>query len=181
MAYERRIQITDTINDAYTFYKKNSEEPISRKEFKRIAYAFNKTLSDMIIRESFEYRVPHGLGFLRIKKGKMKLSIRDGKLDVNKNIIDWKATWDYWEEQFPGLSRTEIKKKEGKRVVFQTNDHTNGEVMRWYWDKRTARTKNITAYMFKPVKGGIFDNTYLGRLGLAAWITSDERDNDYYF
>lgn len=181
MAYERRIKVTDTLNDAYLFYKKNTKDPMSEREFKEIAYGLNKIISDLIITESFEYRIPHGLGFLRIKKGKMKLSIRNGRLDINKNIIDWKETWDYWEEQYPGLSRNEIKKIEGKKVVFQTNDHTNGEVMRWYWDKRTSKTKNISAYMFKPVKGGFIDNKYLGRLGLASWINSDEKENDYYF
>lgn len=181
MAYERRIKVTHSIKDTFKFYKKNYNNPVDAKKYKDIAYDLNKAISDMIIRESFEYRIPHGLGFLRIKKKKLKFKLYNGKIDINKNIIDWKSTWNYWEKIFPGKTRTEIKKIPGKKVFFQTNEHTNGEVMRWYWDKRISRVKNVLSYSFKPVKGGIFDEEYTGRLGLSKWINSIERENEYYY
>jgi len=139
------------------------------------------TVSDIIIKESVEYKLPSRLGFLRIRKTKPKLKIKNGRIDVNTNVIDWDASWKYWESEYPELTRNEIKKIKDKRVIFQTNKHTNGEVMRWYWDRTTCKVPNFSVYSFKPVKGGIFNNKYTGRLGLAKWIKSDEKTNDYYF
>lgn len=180
MAYERRIKITHTIDDCYKYYKNEYDGSLNKKEYKTIAYELNKTIADMIIRDSFEYRIPYGLGFIRIKKVKLKFRLYNGKIDINKNIIDWKATWDYWEKQYPGKTRAEIKKIPGKQVFFQDNEHTNGDVMRWYWDKRISRVKNILTYSFKPVKGGEGE-FYTGRLGLSKWINSREKRNEYYY
>lgn len=180
MAYERRIKIDHTVSDIYKAYRKSVKKPMSEEKFKLIAYEFNRRLCDLIITKSFEYRIPYGLGFLRIKKKKIKFKLYEDGLDVNKNIIDWKATWDYWYTQYPGLGQAEIKKIPGKKVFFQTNDHTNGEVMRWYWDKRIASVKNVLVYSFKPVKGGYMNGFHVGRLGLSKWINSDERENEYY-
>ena len=66
MAYKRRIKITHSINDAYKFFKENYNNDLTEREYKNIAYKINKTISDLIVKKSFEYRIPHGLGFLRI-------------------------------------------------------------------------------------------------------------------
>lgn len=181
MAYERRIEITHSLGDAYKHYKKVYKGKLSEKQYKNIAYELNKTISDMIVRESFEYRIPHGLGFLRIKKKKLKFKIENGRIKINRNIIDWKKTWDYWYEKYPGKTREEIKKLKDKKIYFLTNEHSNGEVMTWYWDRRFSRVKNIYSYSFRTVKGGIIDNRYIGRLGLRDWIFSVDKNNEYYY
>ena len=180
MAHERRIKITHSIINAYRFYKHEGGS-LKEKKYKRIAYEINKAVSNLIITESFEYRIPYGLGFLRIRKKKLKFTLKDGKIDINKNIIDWKKTWNYWCKQYPDKIRNEIKKIPGKGVFFQTNEHTNGEIMRWYWDKRISKVKNVLTYSFRPVKGGIQEGYYTGRLGLSKWINSREKENEYYY
>ena len=179
MAYERKYKITASLQDAYKAYRKENIT-FNKRQYLDIAYDIMETLSDMIIKESLEYKLPFRLGFIRIRKHHTKLVIRDGKIDVNKNVIDWKATWDYWNEQYPNKTRKEMKEIKDKWVVFQTNDHTNGQVMKWYWDKRFSTVKNNTVYLFKPVKGGEFNGLYRGRLGLAAWINNDNKKNDWY-
>jgi len=180
MLYKRDIKITSSLQDAYKLYKKEYKD-IDKRLYLDIAYELMITISNMIITESLEYKMPSRLGFLRIRKSTLKLKIKNGKIDINKNIIDWGATWKYWESEYPNLSRKDIIAIKGKKVMFQTNRHTNGEVMRWFWDRITCKVPNKTVYMFKPVKGGIFNNKYTGRLGLAKWIKSDEKTNDYYF
>lgn len=180
MAYERKVKITSSLQDAYKLYI-NEYKDIDKKLYMNIAYDITKSISDMIIRESLEYKLPSRLGFLRIKKTKPKLKIKNGRIDINTNIIDWGKSWKYWEEQYPDLSRKEIKKIKDKRVIFQTNKHTNGEVMRWYWDRLICRVPNYSVYSFKPVKGGVFDGYYRGRLGLNEWIKSEDKTNDYYY
>ena len=53
--------------------------------------------------------------------------------------------------------------------------------MRWFWDRKFSNAKNSSVYSFDPVKGGIKDGIYMGRLGLASWIKSGKMKNDYYY
>lgn len=180
MAYERDYKVTASLHDAYKVYKKLYKDIKDRRKFLDIAYDINKCLSDMIIRDSLEYRLPERMGFLRIKKKKQKLIIINGRISPKKNIIDWENTWKLWKEMYQDKSWKEIKKMKGKQVLFQTNRHTDGEIMKWYWRKGSG-VKNSTVYVFDVVKGGIVENKYTGRLGLAWWIKSDDKTNDYYF
>ena len=57
-------------------------------------------------------------------------------------------------------------------VIYNMNEHTDGYIMGWCWDKNTCNIRNQTVYYFKPTKGN--------KLALASWIKSDEKENDYY-
>jgi len=189
--YEHAIPITHTLNDAWEFYKNKmidkDKEYLNRREYKDICYAFLIELSKKIIKESFEYKVPTGLGYLRVKKGKLKFKIKEGKLRPSRKIIDWGNTMKIWKKQYPGRTLMEYKDIKNKPLVMYTNEHTNGEVMRWYWDKRLCHFINQSAYSFTPVKGSQDNsyyedenNLYYGRLGLGKWINNKERTNEYY-
>ena len=52
------------------------------------------------------------------------------------------------------------------------NEHSNGYVYSWVWNKVNTNVKNMSVYKFRPVKQN--------RLDLKDWIHSDERENDYY-
>ncbi len=179
MAYERKYKVTASLQDAYKVYRRNHKK-FRKREYLDICYDITEGISDMMIRDSFEYKIPFKLGFIRIRKLKQKLILKDGKIDINKNIIDWEKTWDTWNEMYPELSNKEIRELKGKWVIFQTNDHTEKQIMRFYWDKKFANAINKTIYRFKPVKGGEFNGNYRGRLGLAKWIKNDKRKNDWY-
>lgn len=182
MAYERDIKITKATNDIYKFYKsKYKDKALDERLFKDIYYELNKEISNLIITQSFEYRIPFRMGHLRIKKNKLKLRIKDGNVDVAKNLVNWEATWDYWHSIYPDKTHKEIKKIKGKKRIYQMNNHTDGDIMRWFWDRKSSNVKNQNKYKFKPVKGGIFEDRYIGRLGLAKWIKSEEKDNDYFY
>lgn len=183
MAYERRVQITKATNDLYKFYKdKYRENALEERLFKKIYYDLNKEVSDLIITKSFEYKLPFRMGYLRIKKAKVKLKLNsEGRVDQARSIPDWKATWDYWYEIYPGKTNKEIRQIKNKKRIYQLNHHTDGDVMSWFWDKKTARVKNKSFYTFRPVKGGCLGEIYFGRLGLGNWIKSDLKDNDYFY
>jgi len=181
MAYERQYKVTSSLQGAYTLYTEEYGK-IDRKLYLAICYDILKTIAHMIITQSLEYRIPERLGFLRVKKTKTKLRLNEeGKIDIRYNIIDWEATWKCWQEMYPGKTRKEIKNIENKSVIFQDNYHTNGDVMSWYWDRSFCNVKNNRIYSFSPSKGGKYGDYYYGRLGLAAWIKSDEKNNDYYY
>lgn len=179
MAYEREYKVTKSTNDLYKFYKDRSNDPLSESDFKNIYYELNKNISDLIITKAFEYRLPHRLGYLRIKKRKLRIKIKDGKIVVNKNMIDWKETLDYWEDTYGTRDKMELKNIPNKKRIYQLNEHTDGDIMSWFWNSSFSPVHNVTVYKFKPVKGGIVDDYYYGRLGLTELIKTG--NYDYYY
>lgn len=170
---KHEIKITAGLWDSFKHFKKKKGVPgITRKEYVEICHNLNKKISEKIIKESLEFKLPYGLGFLGITKNELKIRIKDGKLQKNKMIVDWEATWKIWNEEYAGLTNKEIRKLPGKTVIYQTNDHSNGYIMKWYWNKHKMKFKNLRLYRFKPTKQN--------RLDLAAHIKSDDKENDYY-
>lgn len=191
MSYEREYKITGGIPDIYNSFKKekllSGEKVVDKKTFVDICHTFNKKVSDKIIRESFEFKLPFGLGYIRIKANRLKYIIEDGKLLSYKSCPDWNKTRKFWKEKYKDLSWEEIKQIPNKKIIVHTNEHSDGMVMKWYWDKRFCNVKNQTAYKFKPVKGvqdkeyyKDDDSKFYGRLGLANWIKDSRKTNEYY-
>jgi hypothetical protein len=173
--YAHKTSITCGLWDAFKDFRKRYKlvyPDIDRKKYVELCHIINESLSDKIIKESFEFKMPFRLGSLGIKKNKVQIHVKEGKLEKNKLIIDWEKSWDYWHNEYPGKSRKEINAIKDKLVIYNMNDHTNGYVMRWKWDKTTCNLHNQTVYQFRPTKRN--------RLALAAWIKSEERENDYY-
>ena len=90
-SYERKAIVTGGLWDAYKFYKEcNPSTKITRKQYVEACHLFNKKISDSIIRESTEFRMFFGIGFLRIRTFKQNIKFTDdGRLDTRKNKIDW--------------------------------------------------------------------------------------------
>lgn len=156
----------------YKFFKeKYGRNNISDNEYSKICQEFNQRLSDRIIKESFKFLLPGRLGSLYIRRKAIPFKIKDGKLDTTKLHVDWKATWEYWNKKYPNVSKKDIKDIKNKKLVFFTNEHTDGDFMEWFWDKYSMNVKNNQSYKFKCVKAN--------RLKLANWIRSEERNNNY--
>jgi hypothetical protein len=172
--HERAVKITAGLWDAYKEFKKQYrlEYKCSRKEYVDICHLINDKLSKKIIRESFEFKMPYRMGTLSVRKSKVRITVKNGRLQKNRMIIDWEKTWNMWYEENPGMTRKQIHAIPNKTVIYNLNEHSNGYVMGWFWDKTTCIVKNKTLYNFRPVK--------YNRLNLAAWIKSDERENDYF-
>jgi hypothetical protein len=173
--FKHRIKITSGLWDSYKDFRKKFKliyPEVERKQYVDICHLINETISDKIIKESFEFKMPGKLGSLSVKKSKMRVSVRNGKLEKNKLIIDWQKSWEYWLKEYPGKTRKEINAIKDKIAIYNMNEHTNGYVMRWKWDKCTCNIPNHTVYQFKPTKRN--------RLELAQWIKSEDRINDYY-
>jgi hypothetical protein len=180
--YKRKTVDIRGLRDSYKFYKSSAgRNRINSRIYSKGCRDFNKIISDKIITESFEFRMPYRLGFLRIKSIKQKIVIKNGKLDMAKNPIDWEATWTYWREIYPGIDMETAKSYKNKPLIPHTNEQTNGQIFKWYWDKRISNVVNNSAYVFKAVKGGLTnDGYYYGKRGIPSWVRSDDRFNDYY-
>jgi hypothetical protein len=170
-----RIKINSGLWQAYKDFRIKYRliyPEIDRKKYVSLCHLINTTLSDRIIKESMDFRMPHRLGTLSIRKSKLKICVKNGKLEKNKMIVDWGKTWEYWNKEYPGMTRKEINAIDGKIAIYNMNEHTNGYIMGWNWDKSTCNIHNQTVYSFRPTKRN--------RLALAEWIKSDEKTNDYY-
>jgi hypothetical protein len=180
--YVRKIEITGTLVDAYKFYKKGHKKSvIDRKTYMDICHTFNKMISHKIITESMEFRVPYGLGSIRIKTTKSFVKVKDGKVVARKNGVDWGRTKEMYMQLYGTNNWDILNGIPNKKVVLYTNEHSNGYAMKWMWNKRYCKSNNKHVYNFTTVKGGITkDGYYSGRRGLAAWINNEERTNEYY-
>jgi len=173
MNYVREVKIDKTLADSYIHYKKKKGIlALSKKDYLKIIYLINNKISKAIIENSLEFKMPYRLGLLCVNKNKLKINIKDGKILKHKMVVDWEASWKMWHEEYPELTHNEIKHLKGKQVVYQTNDHTNGYIMCWKWNKDSSMFRNKSVYSFKPTKQN--------RLNLGKWIKSEDRTNDYY-
>lgn len=172
--FKHKVKITAGIKDAYKDFRKKYKAMyphIKRPTYNTVCYLMNEAISQKIIKESYEFKIPYRLGRLLIQKNKNTPRIKDGKIDVSRMVPDWVKTWELWYEEYPGMTREQIWDIKGKTIVYNLNSHTNGYVMKWHWDKGTCVIKNVSVYQFKPTKAN--------RLNLAKWINSDEFENDY--
>jgi hypothetical protein len=145
---ERKVKADYKFDDIYKFYKerwgnKTLPKSVVREIYKRLYPAIVK----MMVFESFDYRMPARLGYLRVKKKLIEPKIdENGNLDARRLSANWKKTRQYWRELYPNKTPEEIKAIKHKPIVRETNDHTNGYRMVWFWDRTTSNLKNQTAY-----------------------------------
>lgn len=154
--YDRKFKVTKGIKDIYALYKldkiEKNESYISYKKFSTIVYNLNIEVSKAIIEDAFQFKMGYRMGYLRIKKYKMKFKFKDGRLCPNKKITDWGSSRKLWYRLYPGKTLKELKEIKDKPIIYYTNEHTNGEIMKWYWDKTFCNIPNRTIYNFEPVK-----------------------------
>lgn len=129
----RKKQRRLTIKSFYTEYSYRhdvrDERYVDKKQYVKILHSFFKLLSKQIIEEAYEYKIPHGLGCLKMVKFK----------PTNK-AIDWKKSNDF-------------KAKHGVyKHIYHTNKHSQEFAARWLWDKKPARVKNKSLYKFVPTR-----------------------------
>jgi hypothetical protein len=127
-----RIGKTTGLKEAYKLFKskQNPKAPfqVDYKIYRYLCEEFNKRVVDEILINAREFRVPHELGHIRIKKSAMSYS-KESRLKV-----DWKAT------------------KEAGQKIYHLNDHRDNYNYRWYWNKAKARVKHRRVYSFTATR-----------------------------
>ena len=168
--YKHKYKIDYEERAIYDYYAKNGGK-LPRRLHNDVVTSFNLKMSDLMIRNGYEMRLPHGLGFLRIAMQKMKKINKDGTKILSPP--DWKRTRELWYTIYPDSTWEEIVEIKGKPIVRFDNHHANGFVMRWHWDRRLSTFRNQKVYQFVAAKGGIKNGCYYGKRGLAKWLKED--------
>lgn len=133
------------LKDFFKLYREISKSPVVYSKYSKVINDFNKEISRMIVEDSYEFRFPYRIGYLRIRKFKTKLKLDDdGNLKIKHLRPDWKATNELWNNN--------EEAKLNKKIVYHTNKHSNGYYFKWFLDKSTTNVKNMYVYMFYPCR-----------------------------
>ena len=94
--------------------------------------------------------MPFRLGRIGIIEFKRKIKFNeDGTLSTKGLIVDWNKTLQLWAKIYPECKTIDdYKKVKGKQVVYMTNEHTDGRIFKFHWNRRGSIIRNITAYKF---------------------------------
>ena len=163
----RKIKVDCGRVDMYKAYSKENklETSISSSLHSKILNSFNKKISKKIMEESFEYIIPYRLGNLRIKKYKPSIKIdENGNLDYKGLSPNWKATKELWKKDKDA--------KKNKKIVFHTNDHSDGYNYKWHFSNYRSNCENRSVYSFIPSR--------TNKRTLAELIKDEEFTGDFY-
>lgn len=107
----RKNKKSYTAIDMFNTYRKETNVDMPYLRFKRILEEFNKVIRDKLLNASDGFKMPYGLGYIRIVKYKPK------SYDKHSLSVDYAATNKY-----------------GK-TIYHLNEHSNGYKFRLYWSK----------------------------------------------
>jgi len=139
----------------YSYYRKNTiHKKLTRTQFDRFMKDILLALTDAMINESLEIKIPY-LGQFRIRERPLTLLRKDGTV-TNGLRPDWGKTWEMWRSKHPELTDDEIVKLDNKKVLFHDNEHTQQHYYKIFWNKTRSILKNKNVYSFKP--SGILKN-----------------------
>lgn len=161
------------VPDIYKFYTKQVEKPVSKKTFKDVLTEYNNEILRMIIFDGLDYSMSHRIGSIRIRKFDNSLKLNDEGEVANKLKVDWGKTLKRWREMYGEMSSDELKEIPNKPMIYHLNEHSDGYVFKWYWDKVTSNLKNQSAYKFKAVRD-------FRRIAAQAWKSIPELKDLYY-
>jgi hypothetical protein len=151
------------MHTAYT--KSTSElEKVGYSTYAKVLNEFNKAVVHEILQSAFEYIMPCRLGTLRIKKYKPTIKVLKNGSIKGKLKPDWKATKELW-------AKNEDAKK-NKKLVYHTNDHSDGYEYKWHFSNYRSTCKNKSAYCFVPSR--------TNKRAITALVKDENFKGDYY-
>lgn len=168
-----KIEVHVGITDFYKYFKQHNDIDIPYQTYSAVVKDLNQAISDAVIYKGFEFKLPGRLGYLRVIKAKHKLKLDDaGKVDTRYLPVDFKATRKLWKEIYADKTFKEIMNMPDRKRVFHTNDHSNGFIFRWHFNKFTSNATNKSVYYFKPSR--------TNQRALSSHIKSEDFENIYY-
>lgn len=134
--------------DFFKYYQDNAKlTKVDRIKYNGFLKDLLETFSIAIIKEALEIKLPQ-IGKIRIRTKLLNIIRPNGELSKLK--VNWKDTWEFWFKKYPGLTKEEIVKLEGKQLLYHDNEHSNQEFYIHYWNNFTTNLKYKSFYEFKP-------------------------------
>jgi hypothetical protein len=127
-------------------YPEDSVYYLKYGEYRDITTMFLKHLAHQVVQKSLTVALPFRLGEISVVKHKPAYK------SLRNMVIDWDRS------------------KELNKQVRQFNDHSNGFVYRFHWDRRKCNTEHKTVYIFSPAR--------INKREVARLVKT--KQNDYY-
>lgn len=123
------------IRKSYKLYKSITKDPIDIKEYIYIANDYNKFLIQQLLTGD-QITLPAKMGTLMIVGRKEKITFDE---NGNPNLApDWVKTKALWERN--------LDAKLQKKLIYHTNEHTNGVIFSAVWGKDKVAIENKRLY-----------------------------------
>lgn len=144
---------------------KNDARYLTYTQYARILKDINIAIFNLLLYEAFILVLPFNLGELSIRKKKVEPYIDKKGNVVNLLPVDRQATKRLWESDSYAKSKN--------KLVYHSNDHSEGYVAKLYYDK--------TSYSNIPNRGLYkVQNNREMKLALVSIMKSNFKDHDFY-
>lgn len=130
--------------DCYKKFKKEHPEykKLTFEQFKRVIRTYNTMIMDYVLETGKEFKLPFGFGVITINKKKQVVFFEKDGVKRVVLAVDWKTTKELWEKN--------PEAKENKKVIFLTNEHSEGYRFKWLWFPKSARFMMADVWIFTP-------------------------------
>ena len=129
---KNKIQDPYTIQDTYKeyveLYPEGSINYLTYAEYRDITTMFFKYMADRIVYKSLTVTLPFRLGEISVEKHKPAYK------SLRKMVMDWDRS------------------RELNKQVRQFNEHSNGYIYKFLWNRHKCITPHHQSYAFKPAR-----------------------------
>ena len=147
---DRRIKVDYGAKQIYDYYKLNSLDPYGYSDYTFLLQLINTSISEAIIYNGFNFKLPFKVGDVSIVKQKLRPKItKSGKLNMGLNSINHKATQELWKRIYPDKTKEEILNLPEIKRVYHRNEHTNGYFFKWHFQPFYLYGTELRCYKFK--------------------------------
>jgi len=131
-------------NDYQHYYRANYSNCVGWNKYRNIWKDIATELMEEVIITGYEWKLPCGLGTIRMKKYKPKLRFKEGRLDPKILHIDYNETRILWEN--------DLDAREKKIKVYHLNSHSDGYKVVLDWLKPFTKTSKVRKFRFYPTR-----------------------------
>lgn len=150
---KRQFKTDYSYKDLYAFYKDNRFNNVSYKIYIEVLKRYFDLIMPMIIEDNLELRLPQRLGHFRIRERDYEIKLNEkGEVDKRHLQVNYKKTKELWAKKYPGKTAEEIKEIPNKPLVYHLNEHSDGKIYGFYWDKVISYVPNQKYYKIKVIR-----------------------------
>lgn len=134
----RKVQYrTYSKNNYKRFLAENNltKDILSYEKYCKNLEVCNWMFVEYALRTGERVKLPHGFGFIAVNK-KMLKRYKDYKNPEGKNYINLRVDFN--------------KTKQYGKVIYHTNEHSDGYNFKWVWSPKEAKFFLSDLYIFKP-------------------------------
>lgn len=119
------ITLADTYKEYLLLHPKGTKYYLTAKRYREVNERFFELIHLYMITTGEPVKLPHGLGYLRLRRRRTSEELRK---------IDYFQTKKY------------------KKAIYHENNHSNGYYVRYKWDKTRIYLKNKNMYGFRACR-----------------------------